>query len=105
MIAKEESSQNRAELKNPGYKKETVIGCLFRTQIYYVKRELSANPRNNQYRLSQNYTRSYIWVRNIEMLIFFKNNYFLKSILFKKLIQVFHHVQKVRSKAAIFTSI
>ena len=66
---------------------------------------LSTIFKNVHSRLSQNYTRLYIWVRNIEMLIFFKNNYFLKSILFKKLTQVCHHVQKVRSKAAIFTSI
>jgi transposase-like protein len=56
-------------------------------------------------RLSQNSSGLYIWVINIGIFIFFKDIYYIKSILLKKINSSVSHVQKVRSKAAIFTSI
>jgi DNA polymerase family A len=56
-------------------------------------------------RLSQNSSGLYIWVINIGIFIFFKDIYYIKSIFLKKINSGVSHVQKVRSKAAIFTSI
>src|SRR5665647_301124 len=56
-------------------------------------------------RLSQNSSGLYIWVINIGRFIFFKDIHYIKSILLKKINYRVSHVQKVRSKAAIFTSI
>src|SRR5665647_175814 len=56
-------------------------------------------------RLSQNSSGLYIWVINIGIFSFFKDIYYIKSILLKKINSSVSHVQKVRSKAAIFTSI
>jgi len=61
--------------------------------------------KNTHNRLSQNSSGLYIWVINIGIFIFFKDIYYIKSILLKKINYSVSHVQKVRSKAAIFTSI
>jgi hypothetical protein len=74
--------------------------------LYYLILFYFRQTYNNyQYRLSQNSSGLYIWVINIGIFIFFKDIYYMKSILLKKINSSVSHVQKVRSKAAIFTSI
>jgi hypothetical protein len=63
------------------------------------------NNKNKGLRLSQNSSGLYIWVINIGIFIFFKDIYYMKSIILKKINSSVSHVQKVLSKAAIFTSI
>jgi hypothetical protein len=69
-----------------------------------MKNELKVNfwvHQKDQIRLSQNSSGLYIWVINIGIFIFFKDIYYIKSILLKKINPSVSHVQKVRSKAAI----
>ena len=77
-------------------------------KVAYYATEVSVNENteeNLQFRLSQNSSGLYIWVINIGIFIFFKDIYYIKSILLKKINFSVSHVQKVRSKVAIFTSI
>ena len=55
------------------------------------------------YRLSQNYSGFYIWVK-IATFIFFHDIYYIESTLYEKFDFSVSYVQKIRSKAAILTS-
>ena len=75
------------------------------TSIRKDGKPLKHSTKMNYFRLSQNSPGLYIWVINIGIFIFFKGIYHIKSIFLKKIDSSVSHVQKVRSKAAIFTSI